>query len=109
MDIAVLVGSYFARRWFLPKPVAALVTAWRYRGFLAAAVRSLGRARLDVPVLDAAAIGMSFVKRDPRTAGETMLLLNLGETLEEYTRSRSEGALVNALLDLCLLYTSRCV
>ena len=100
MDIAVLVGSYFARRWFLPKPVAALVTAWRYRGFLAAAVRSLGRARLDVPVLDAAAIGMSFVKRDPRTAGETMLLLNLGETLEEYTRSRSEGALVNALLDL---------
>ena len=94
MDIAVLVGSYFARRWFLPKPVAALVTAWRYRGFLAAAVRSLGRARLDVPVLDAAAIGMSFVKRDPRTAGETMLLLNLGETLEEYTRSRSEGALV---------------
>ena len=57
-------------------------------------------ARLDVPVLDAAAIGMSFVKRDPRTAGETMLLLNLGETLEEYTRSRSEGALVNALLDL---------
>ena len=74
MDIAVLVGSYFARRWFLPKPVAALVTA--------------------------AAIGMSFVKRDPRTAGETMLLLNLGETLEEYTRSRSEGALVNALLDL---------
>ncbi|MFR8045931.1 MAG: heavy metal translocating P-type ATPase [Eggerthella lenta] len=99
-DIAVLGGSYFARRWFLPKPVAALVTAWRYRGFLAAAVRSLGRARLDVPVLDAAAIGMSFVKRDPRTAGETMLLLNLGETLEEYTRSRSEGALVNALLDL---------
>ena len=100
MDIAVLVGSYFARRWFLPKPVAALVTAWRYRGFLAAAVRSLGRARLDVPVLDAAAIGMSFAKRDPRTAGETMLLLNMGETLEEYTRSRSEGALVNALLDL---------
>ena len=29
-----------------------------------------------------------------------MLLLNVGETLEEYTRSRSEGALINALLDL---------
>ena len=29
-----------------------------------------------------------------------MLLLNVGETLEEYTRSRSEGALIEALLDL---------
>ena len=45
MDIAVLVGSYFARRWFLPKPVAALVTAWRYRGFLAAACRSSSATR----------------------------------------------------------------
>ena len=53
-----------------------------------------------MPVLDAAAIGMSFAKRDPRTAGQTMLLLNVGETLEEYTRSRSEGALIEALLDL---------
>ena len=53
-----------------------------------------------MPVLDAAAIGISFLKRDPRTAGTTMLLLNVGETLEEYTRSRSEGALINALLGL---------
>ena len=100
MDLAQLVGSYIVRRWLLPKPAAVLMSVWRYRGFLAMALRSLGRARLDVPVLDAAAIGMSFVKRDPKTAGETMLLLRLGETLEEYTRSRSERALVDALLDL---------
>ena len=82
------------------KPLAAVVTAWRYRHFLRAGLRSLASARLDVPVLDAAAIGVSFAKRDPRTAGQTMLLLNVGETLEEYTRSRSEGALIEALLDL---------
>ena len=45
---------------------------------------------------------MSFVQRDPKTAGSTMFLLDLGETLEDYTRARSEG-------ELCLLYTSRCV
>lgn len=100
MDLALLVGTYFMRRWFLPKPVAALVAAWRYRHFLVAGLSSLSRSRLDVPVLDAAAIGMSFIKRDPKTAGQTMLLLNVGETLEEYTRSRSEGALINALLDM---------
>lgn len=100
MDLAVLVGSHFMRRWLLPKPVAAVFTVWRYRRFLRAGLRSLGRARLDVPALDASAIGMSFLKRDPRTAGQTMLLLDVGETLEEYTRSRSEGALISALLDL---------
>ena len=100
LDLARLAGEHFLRRWFLPKPLAAVVTAWRYRHFLRAGLRSLASARLDVPVLDAAAIGMSFAKRDPRTAGQTMLLLNVGETLEEYTRSRSEGALIEALLDL---------
>ena len=100
MDLAVLAGSHFARRLPLPKPVAALVTLWRYRRFLAAGARSLLSRRLDVPVLDAAAIGVSFLKRDPKTAGQTMLLLDAGETLEEYTRARSDGALVNALLDL---------
>ena len=100
LDLARLAGEHFLRRWFLPKPLAAVVTAWRYRHFLRAGLRSLASARLDVPVLDAAAIGVSFAKRDPRTAGQTMLLLNVGETLEEYTRSRSEGALIEALLDL---------
>lgn len=100
MDIAVLVGSYFARRWFLPKPVAALMALWRYGRFLTAALGSLGRLRLDVPVLDAAAIGVSFIKGDPRTASETMFLLDLGETLEDYTRARSESELIYSLLDM---------
>ena len=100
MDLASLVGFHFMRRWFLPAPLAAAWTVFSYRKFLFAGLKSLAAGRLDVPVLDAAAIGISFAKRDPRTAGLTMLLLNVGETLEEYTRSRSEGALINALLDL---------
>ena len=100
MDLASLVGFHFMRRWFLPAPLAAAWTVFSYRKFLIAGLKSLAAGRLDVPVLDAAAIGISFAKHDPRTAGLTMLLLNVGETLEEYTRSRSEGALINALLDL---------
>ena len=82
----------------LPPFLRAAWAVWRYRRFLAAALRSLFRARLDVPVLDAAAIGMSFVQRDPKTAGSTMFLLDLGETLEDYTRARSEGELIYSLL-----------
>lgn len=98
LDLAWLVGFHYLRRWFAPAPLRAACVVWRYRSFLTAALRSLGRARLDVPVLDAAAIGISFANRDPRTAGETMFLLEVGETLEEYTRARSEHDLINSLL-----------
>ncbi|HIR02030.1 MAG TPA: heavy metal translocating P-type ATPase [Candidatus Aveggerthella stercoripullorum] len=100
MDLAGLVGAYLLKRWFLPRPVAALVAAWNFRHFLKAGLRSLAHGRLDVPVLDMSAIGLSFVRRDPRTAGQTMLLLNVGETMEEYTRARSEHELVSSLLNL---------
>ena len=98
LDLATLVGSHFIRKLFMPLPLRAAWAAWRYRLFLKAALRSLGRLRLDVPVLDAAAIGMSFLKRDPKTASETMLLLDIGETLEDYTRARSENELIHSLL-----------
>lgn len=98
IEIAELVGFHFARRWFLPAPLAAIWAIWRYRRFLKAAFGSLVRGRLDVPVLDAAAIGVSFAKRDPKTASETMFLLGLGETLEEYTRAQSENELIYSLL-----------
>lgn len=98
LDLATLVGSHFIRKLFMPLPLRAAWAAWCYRLFLKAALRSLGRSRLDVPVLDAAAIGMSFLKRDPKTASETMLLLDIGETLEDYTRARSENELIHSLL-----------
>ena len=100
MDIAWLAGTYFLRRWFLPTPLSY---AWNLVSFIPyarAAMRSLGRSRVDVPVLDAAAVAMSFANRDPKTAGETMFLLDLGETLEEYTEASSQGALIDALLSV---------
>ena len=98
MDIAKLLGGHFARRWFLPTPLATAYTLWSYRSFLAAAIKSLLNGRLDVPVLDASAIGISFVKGDFKTAAGTMLLLNLGELLEDYTRAQSQNKLIYSLL-----------
>ena len=98
-DILWLVGSHYARRWFLPAPLRTAWTVWSYRKFLAEAIRSLAAGRLDVPVLDAAAIGMAFICKDPKTASSTMFLLNLGETLEDYTRARSQGELIRSLLE----------
>lgn len=100
MDLATLVGAHYARRWFLPTPLRAVFVVAGYMAFLRAALHELARPRLTVPVLDASAIGISFVKRDVDTAGQTMFLLNVGELLEDYTRAMSENELINSLLDV---------
>ena len=98
LSIADLIGGFYLRKWLLPAPLAAVWTLWRYGSYLAAALRSLGRARLDVPVLDASAIGVSLVQLDPSMASQTMFLLDLEETLEDYTRARSQSELIYSLL-----------
>lgn len=100
MDLVTLVGAHYARRWFLPTPLRAVFVVAGYMTFLRAALRELAQPRLTVPVLDASAIGISFVKRDVDTAGQTMFLLNVGELLEDYTRAMSENELINSLLDV---------
>lgn len=98
MDLAELVGFHFLRKWFLPAWMRAVWAIWHYRKYLAAAFRSLLAGRLDVPVLDAAAIGISFIQGDPATASSTMFLLDLEDTLEEYTRAQSQNELIYSLL-----------
>ena len=100
MDLATLIGAHYARRWFLPTPLRAVFVVAGYMAFLRSALHELAQPRLTVPVLDASAIGISFVKRDVDTAGQTMFLLNVGELLEDYTRAMSENELINSLLDV---------
>ena len=98
LDIADLVGGFYLRKWFLPSILRTIWTLWHYRRYLWAALRSLARPRLDVPVLDASAIGVSLVQADPATAAETVFLLDFEETLEDYTRARSQNELIYSLL-----------
>ena len=100
MDLAVMIGARYARKWFLPAPIRAVITVVSFLPFLRAALRELSHARLTVPVLDASAIGISFVKRDFNTAAQTMFLLNVGELLEDDTRAMSENELIKSLLDV---------
>ncbi len=99
-DLAWMAGTYLVRRWLFPQPVAMVYNVIAFLPFLRQAIASLRHARLDVPVLDASAIAMSLVQMDPKTAGETMFLLDVGETMEKYTEARSESALIDALLDV---------
>lgn len=65
--------------------------------FLFKGLLSLLRGKLNVEVLDAAAISASLAMRDFTTIGMLTLLLGLGDTLEQWTRRRSLASLTESL------------
>lgn len=62
-----------------------------------AGIGTLLKGRIEVPVLDAAAIGISIIRRDYDTAGSVMLLLGIGEILEEWTHKKSVDDLARSM------------
>ena len=50
-------------------------------------------------VLDAAAISMALITRDFKTAGNINFLLDIGETIEEFTKKKSYDDLADRLLN----------
>ena len=59
--------------------------------------KALLKGKLTVEVLDAAAITVSLLRRDWRTAGIVILLLGIGDMLERYTRKKSLKSLADQL------------
>lgn len=84
-------------RLFLPQPVRHALALVRSLPFLAKGARCLLAGRLEVPVLDAAAIGAALSQGDFQTASSVMFLLRLGEVLEEWTHNKSVDDLARTL------------
>ncbi|MDO5348794.1 MAG: heavy metal translocating P-type ATPase [Lachnospiraceae bacterium] len=82
---------------FLPYPVRAGLTAWKSVKYLWHGARTLAKGRIEVPVLDATAIGVSMLRRDFDTASSVMFLLGIGEILEEWTHKKSVGDLARSM------------
>ena len=83
------VTRHFACKWFLPMPVRMLRAWYHTLGFIRKGVKSLLSGKLDVPVLDATAITAAMLQNDLGTAGSIMLLLVIGDILEEWTLKKS--------------------
>ncbi len=90
---------------FLLRVATAAVTALP---FLCKGVAALFRGKLNVEVLDAAAIGISLLRGDFRTARLLTLLLGFGEALESWTRKKSLDSLAESLaLDIDTVWVRR--
>lgn len=87
----------YAGRLFLPYPVRACVTTVKSVKYICKGLNCLWHKKIEVPVLDATAIGVSVIRRDFETAGSVMFLLGIGELLEEWTHKKSVDDLARTM------------
>lgn len=95
-----LVGKVVWRctkRLLLPAPFRAVMTTLHSVKYILKGAKLLWQRKIEVPVLDAAAIGVSLLRRDFNTAGSVMFLLGIGELLEEWTHKKSVGDLARTM------------
>ena len=95
-----LINSVVLRamnKMFLPYPVRVVITTAKSIKYIYHGVRTLMKGKLEVPVLDATAIGVSMLRGDFNTAGSTMFLLGIGEILEEWTHKKSVDDLARSM------------
>lgn len=77
------------RKWFLPYSMTALYTAAMSVKYIYQGLKILCKGKIEVPVLDATAIGVSILRNDFDTASSIMFFLSIGELLEEWTHKKS--------------------
>ena len=95
-----LIGKivfHYARRWILPYPIRICLTSIQSVKYLWKGLTTLVAGRIEVPVLDATAIGVSVLRSDFNTAGSIMFMLGIGELLEEWTHKKSVDDLARTM------------
>ena len=88
---------HYARKWLLPYPLSVCFTTYNAIKYIAAGIRCLWNRKIEVPVLDATAIGVSMLRGDIGTAGSIMFMLGIGELLEEWTHKKSVDDLARTM------------
>ena len=98
-QLASMVAGFYLRK-LLPVPVRAVMRAMNLAPRLVSGAKCILNGKIsDTRVLDAAAIGISLYSGDTATADNIAFLLNIGETIEDYTKKRSYQDLANAMFN----------
>jgi len=91
------VVMHYGIRLFLPMDIRSVITTVKSFKYLWHGVKTLAKGKIEVPVLDATAIGVSVLRGDYNTAASVMFLLGIGEILEEWTHKKSVGDLARSM------------
>ena len=84
-------------KFLLPLPFRRLISFFKALKYLRRGLHCLLHGRLEVDVLDAAAITVSMLRGDFNTAGSVMFLLKIGDILDEWTHKKSVDDLARTM------------
>lgn len=91
------VVLHTGNKLFLPYPLRAGIAAVKSIKYIWEGIATLAKGKMEVPVLDATAIGVAMLRKDFKTASSIMFLLGIGEILEEWTHKKSVDDLARSM------------
>ncbi|MCR5515726.1 MAG: heavy metal translocating P-type ATPase [Lachnospira sp.] len=87
----------YTAKIFVPMPIRRAIILAKSLKYIKNGLGCLSKAKIEVPVLDATAIGVSILRSDFETAGSVMFLLGIGEIMEEWTHKKSVDDLAKTM------------
>ena len=94
---ALEIVRFYALRPFIPWWWSIPSAIFHGIPYLIKGIKALFSGKLNVAVLDAAAVAVCFARRDFRTSRTLTLLLGIGDALESWTRQKSLASLSDSL------------
>ena len=91
------VAMHMINKVFLPYSCKCVIACVKSVKYLYEGVKIICKGKLEVPVLDATAIGVSLLRNDIKTVGSVTFLLGIGELLEEWTHKKSVDDLARSM------------
>ncbi len=97
-DLALMTAMHYFKM-ILPLPVRMILRVWSLGPRILNGIEHLAKGEVfHSEVLDATAISMALLTGDTKTASNINFLLNIGDTIEEFTKKKSYSDLADRLI-----------
>ena len=97
LKLSKMIFKRLMGRLFLPIPIKNALTIYRALGYVVGGLDSLTSFRVDVALLDGAAVTGSLLLKQYQPASSMMFLLSISDELEDYTLQKAKSTLKDSL------------
>jgi len=97
LKLSKMIGRRLLGRWFLPLPIKNILTIYHAASYIWDGLDSLTDFRVDVALLDGAAVTGALLQGQYQPASSMMFLLSISDALEDYTVQKAKITLKDSL------------
>ena len=97
LKLTKMIGRRLLGRWFLPLPIKNILTFYHAIDYIWNGLDSLTDFRIDVALLDGAAVTGALIQGQYQPASSMMFLLSISDALEDYTVQKAKSTLKDSL------------